>query len=318
MKRINKILCAAFVVALAASCEKTPQVVDFPIQGDLNISGKYVNYLHGTQGWIAEDKVGVFVTSDGVEQANLQYVPSEICEASPNQYVDGYFSYEEENYKAEEVALTAVGDKAGFKQGSHNIYAYVPYAEGNASYSAVKLPKLDVQKQIPYVGTYFIDLNYLFAYAKTAAPVEEMTSANISLGEFTSPYVQMTLPSMTFPAACEGKTITKIKISAAVDIATVESTIDLSTGEISGTKSKTIEIDLGEEGIAIAKDFFGTIGSSGTAYAVILMDFETGLNTDFTITCTVGETEYVATGKPAAAPFSGDGNLNMYGTISFE
>ena len=93
MKRFNKIVCAALAVAAVASCDKEPEIVDFPIVGDFTITAAYPSglnedysdneyYAHGTQGWTAMDKLGVFVTSEGTVQANLAYVPSEVLKSS--------------------------------------------------------------------------------------------------------------------------------------------------------------------------------------------------------------------------------------------
>lgn len=109
MKKTLKFLLTAFVAVIAAGCKEDEGPVDYPVIGNLNISGRYVTYLHGRQGWVEEDQIGVFVTSDGIEQANLLYEPSEICPATPNEWVEGLFSYEEENYKDGDILLNPVG-----------------------------------------------------------------------------------------------------------------------------------------------------------------------------------------------------------------
>lgn len=315
MKKTLKFLLTAFVAVIAAGCKEDEGPVDYPVTGNLNISGRYVTYLHGSQGWVKEDQIGVFVTSDGIEQANLLYEPSEICPATPNEYVEGYYSYEEENYKDGDILLNPVGGgaSAGFKQGEHCVYAYTPYAEGNTTYSAVRLPSLASQEYIPIDGLIYFKREYNFAYARLSAPVSEYTSATLSLGDFTSAFVQMTIPSPTFPDALEGKTVTKLVVSADKDIATSDAVINLATGEISGTMSKSIELDFGD-GLALASGFFGL--TMETLYIVMCIDFDEALKTTFTFTYTIDGQEYTITGTPSAT-MSSDGNLNMYGALSF-
>lgn len=125
MKKTLKFLLTAFVAVIAAGCKEDEGPVDYPVTGNLNISGRYVTYLHGSQGWVKEDQIGVFVTSDGIEQANLLYEPSEICPATPNEYVEGYYSYEEENYKDGDILLNPVGGEP-LQVSSRVSTAYMP------------------------------------------------------------------------------------------------------------------------------------------------------------------------------------------------
>ncbi len=316
MKRINIFACMALGVMLAAGCDKDePKVVDFPVVGDFSISGKYVTYMHGYQGWVAEDKIGVFVTSDGVEQSNLAYKPSEICPASPNEWVEGYFSYKEADYKDGDILLTAEGTKAGFKQGEHMIYAYVPYTEGNDTHTAVRLPDLTKQEYIPYIGLNYLKFEYAFAYAKLAGPVSEYSSATLSLGEFTSPLVQMTAAPAIENEELENKTITKIVVSADKDIVCKDATINLETGEVTGEMSKSFELVLPKEGLTITKSFFGL--SMETIYLSLCIDPKVAMETEFTFTFTIDGKDYTATGKPNEK-MSMDGNLNMYNQLSIK
>ena len=302
--------CAAAVVGCD---EKEPEIVDFPVVGNLNISGRYVTYLHGSQGWIEEDRIGVFVTSDGVEQVNLPYVPSEVCPAEPNEYVEGYYQYDEEKYQDGDILLTPEGQAAGFKQGEHNIYAYVPYAEGNTSHTAVKLPKTDNQEYFNFDGIRYFNPEYNFAYARLAEPVTEYSSATHSLGDFVSPFVQMTVPSPTFPDALEGKTITKVTISADKNIATTDAVINLETGEVTGTLSKSIEIVF-PDGVTLEKGYFGI--TMETLYIVMCIDFDEALQTEFSFTYTIDGSDYTISGTPNSS-MSSDGNVNMYEALEF-
>lgn len=154
---------------------------------------------------------------------------------------------------------------------------------------------------------------YNFAYARLSSPVSEYTSATLSLGDFTSAFVQMTIPSPTFPDALEGKTVTKLVVSADKDIATSDAVINLATGEISGTMSKSIELDLGD-GFVLASGFFGL--TMETLYIPMCIDFDEALETTFSFTYTIDGQDYIITGTPSAK-MSSDGNLNMYGALSF-
>ena len=96
----NLFFGAVLVIAAAVACQpKDNGPVDYPVQGELKLYGENV----------AEQQVGVFVTSEGLPPNNLLYTAAKGTGA---------------------VALTAKADKAGFKQGKHTIYAYAPYAEG--------------------------------------------------------------------------------------------------------------------------------------------------------------------------------------------
>lgn len=82
----NRLFYVAACVALAlssAGCsnDDVEEDVDVPVVGEISISGIYNVYSHGTQGWIKEDKVGVYVLSDGKPQNNMLYVPSEVAES---------------------------------------------------------------------------------------------------------------------------------------------------------------------------------------------------------------------------------------------
>lgn len=320
MKRIYRFVCAAFAIAAAAGCEKEQKVTDFPIQGELSISGKYVTYLHGYQGWIAEDEIGVFVTSDGVEQCNLQYVPSEYC---PTVEGSGSLIYDTENYKNSDILLSPKGNAAGFKQGEHNIYAYVPYDKDNTDHTAIPLPKIDIQKYHPLTSPgrvmQYTNPEYDFAYAKLAEPINEYTSATLSLGEFTSPYLMMTIPCANFSDDFKDKTVTKVVISADVDIAVSDATINLETGEISGNFSKSVTYEI-PDGLKIEyveyMPGFG-MNNMSTMYVVIYGNYEDAIKTEYTITYTIDGQEYTTKATPGNMQIA-EGNINMAGVISFE
>lgn len=327
MKRFNKIVCAALAVAAVAACDNEPEVVDFPIVGDFTITAAYPGgfnedystneyYAHGTQGWTAMDKLGVFVTSDGVLQANLAYVPSEVCPLIDSPYVPGMKTYDDENVVVEAVALNAEGAKAGFKKGEHKIYAYMPYVEGAADYTAVPMPDLSVQSGAnPVDGLSTPDPAYLFAYAKAEAGNEHST-APVALGNMIPVHTQMTLMSPTFGEDMVGKKVTAITISADVDLVAKNATFNLETEKIEGEWSKTISINVPEGGLEIVEGWSGA-AYDGTSYVVLNLDGETALTTDFTFTFVIDGVEYTQTSKPAPAPMGSADNLNMYGCLDF-
>lgn len=144
--------------------------------------------------------------------------------------------------------------------------------------------------------------------------MSEYTSATLSLGDFTSAFVQMTIPSLAIPDALEGKTVTKLVVSADKDIATSDAVINLATGEISGMMSKSIELDFGDGLVLVDSGYFGVIME--TLYIVMCIDFDEALETTFSFTYTIDGQDYTITGTPSAK-MSSDGNLNMYGALSF-
>lgn len=313
MKRLNLIVVAALAIAGAASCEKQP--TDFPIVGDLTISASYNNYVHGDQGWIENDQLGVFVTSDGVAQNNLLYAPSQFCPLVPNKYVPEMLGYDAEKIIEGAVILNAKGEKAGFKQGTHNLYVYTPYNAAATDYKAIPMPDLSQQSGgNPVNGLFQPDPAYLFAYA--TKEVKEYSAAPVELGEMTPLYCQLTLMSPEFGDSFIGKKVTKIKVSANIGIAAKSSTFNFETKKIEGELSKTVELtSIPAEGLEIFKGYFGA-GYEGSNYIVLNIDYETGLNTEFTFTFTIDGQEYSATSKPNPQ-MSMNGNLNMYGSLKF-
>ncbi len=309
MKTIKFVVALALTAAVFASCEKEPQ--DVQIVGDITLTGEYTTYLHGGNGWLENDVVGVFVTSDGFPQKNLEYKPSEVLKMVESPYVPGYFLPGD---PVGNVTLTPAGTAAGFKAGEHNIYAYVPYAAGNEDLNAIPLPDLTVQNPVP--DQYSPDAKYNFAYA-SIAPFSEYSAAAKDFGNFKSAFVQMTVPSPDFPADVEGKKLTKVVVSADTNIATKKATIDLTNGQIAGDSAKTIEYVFAGEGEVLAKGFFGV--SAPTLYLVLSIDEEAALATTFTFKYVVDGKEYTCSGRPVGkdSPMYMAGNLNMYGNLAF-
>lgn len=313
MKRLSYFLCSALVVlGGAASCEKEAGVVDYPIEGPLTFSGTYDTYLHGTQGWIEEDKLGIYVISDGVAQSNLQYEPvevsvPEIIEMDDKKYI---------MYNGDEVLTTTfkpVGEEAGFKKGSHYVYAYTPYAAGNDDYKAVKLPYNAVQE---YNSTQFrADWKYTFAHAKLTWPLNALKTEAISFGDFISPYVAMTIPTPEFGETFkEGQKISKVVISSDLDIAVEDATINLETAAISGALGKSIEIAFPEGPLELNSNPYVEGLSMETLYVSVLGDFAEAVKAEYTVTYTIDGKEYTTKGKPATS-FVIEGNVNLSGLV---
>ena len=292
------------------ACQKTEPVVDYPIQGVFTLQGTYNTYSHGVQGWIQEDEIGVYVTSEGVAQTNLKYTPTSYSVLEESPYLPGYFIY---GNPVLTTTFKAVGQEAGFKQGEHNIYAYVPYSEGNQDYTAVKLPDLDVQKFQNDASA--VDPKYCFAYAAIKG-VKEYSAEVMDFGDFKTPFTQVSIPSPKFPESIVGgEKITKVVLSSTIDLSCKDATINLETGEIKGTMSKSIEVKLPEGGVEITKEIFGI--TAPPFFLESASDYATALVADYTLTMTVNGTEYSATGKPATG-MSSDGNVNFYGVFKFE
>lgn len=311
MKKLSYFIVAATLVGGGLmACQKTEPVVDYPIQGVFTLQGTYNTYSHGLQGWIQEDEIGVYVTSEGVAQTNLQYTPTSYSVLEESPYVPGVFVYGDPVLT---TTFKAVGQEAGFKQGEHNIYAYVPYSEGNQDYTAVKLPDLDSQEYKEMV--FAVEPQYCFAYASIKG-VKEYSAEVMDFGDFQTPFTQVTIPSPEFPESIVGgEKITKVVLSSTIDLSCKDATINLETGEIKGTMSKSIEVKLPEGGVEITKGYFG--GAEAPIFFLELAsDYATAKEVDYTLTMTINGKEYSATGKPGGIAL--DGNVNLAGAFKFE
>jgi hypothetical protein len=246
----NFFFSAVLAIAAAVACtEKGP--VDYPVQGTFTLYGENV----------AEQQVGVFVTSDGLPQNNLLYTAAK-GEGS--------------------VALTAKADKAGFKQGNHVIYAYAPYAEG-AEISAVPV---DFTKQATVAFDPLADdptlAGLMLSYNSQAQPVYY---ASTEVKELTS--AAITLPFQALNALTEvsvgepglegananaqvGKKVSKIVITCDKAIAYTGQTLDLTTGKLVGGKAvNSIEI---AADMTIKK--IGSVSANGFTFKTCLTEEE--------------------------------------------
>ena len=246
----NFFFSAVLAIAAAVACtEKGP--VDYPVQGTFTLYGENV----------AEQQVGVFVTSDGLPQNNLLYTAAK-GEGS--------------------VALTAKADKAGFKQGNHVIYAYAPYAEG-AEISAVPV---DFTKQATVAFDPLADdpalAGLMLSYNSQAQPVYY---ASTEVKELTS--AAITLPFQALNALTEvsvgepgleganaeaqvGKKVSKIVITCDKPIAYTGQVLDLTTGKLVGGKAvNSIEITAD---MTIKK--IGSVSANGFTFKTCLTEEE--------------------------------------------
>lgn len=225
MNKLNYFFAAALAVVAVACNPSEDGPKDFPIKGEFSL------YAEG----VSADKAGVFVTSEGVMQANLEYAVAE-GEGS--------------------VALTAAGEKAGFKQGDHVIYAYAPYAEAAAELASIPMPDYSVQATEaydPYAGIEGIE-GLMITYASVAAPFEvavtelsEYSSAAITL-PFESAVSLTTVEVMEYGLEGEnvdgfvGKKVSKIVVSADAPIAIKNATYSFEENKVTSEDSNSIEL----------------------------------------------------------------------------
>lgn len=303
MKRLNLFVCAALVVAGAASCDpETPVAQDttFRVSAAYNSDAAYG---HGMQGWIESDKLGVFVLSDGNAVAsNLLYTPSQVAPQ------DG--SYDEVG----EVELITSAPALSLPHGFNTVYAYTPYVEGLTDMTAIPLPDASVQTYTP--GVYRPDVNLTFAYNKA----EVCDCGIVRMGQMTPAYTQMTIPSPSFPDSFVGKKVTKVVVagnSSYTKIAAKAATIDITTGKMSGELVNAVEILLPEGGLDISSGYFGA--STETLYVIMNSDkkFEDIITTKFKFTYTIDNVAYEMVATPNGS-MSSAGNINMYGQLAIE
>ena len=113
MKRLN-FICTAFAVAAVVACDPAEtKPLDFPVVGEIALSGESTNAA--SKSWYPGEQIGVFVTSDGIAQVNLLYTPSEVCEDKSTEANGAKFWMFGD--PVGNVALNASSEKAGFKQG---------------------------------------------------------------------------------------------------------------------------------------------------------------------------------------------------------
>ena len=316
----RKFLCMAAFAAMTlglTSCsddddvEKAEEVVDFPVVGTINLSGAYNVYSHGAQGWIKEDKVGLFVLSDGVAQSNLSYESSKVATAQTFPMGDVEMTMYDKPFVTEDTPLKPTSTEvAGFKKGEHTLYAYVPFNTASKDYTAVVLPNLTTQElyetEMPNMP------NRKYGFDVASAKVSTFSSATVSLGEFEPLFSQITYPSPKFGMDFDGKKVSKVVVSCDKAIAYEEgATINLATKEIKGTPVKEITMNLNDK-TAKYNSRYDNVSLGTTLCFMVAVPFETAKDYEFTFTFTVEGKEYAVKGKPNANG-SKKNNLNMNG-----
>ncbi|WP_290539991.1 fimbrillin family protein [Alistipes sp.] len=305
----NKFFYMATCVALAltaAGCSDDEEK-DIPVIGDISVSGIYNVYSHGNQGWIQEDKVGLYVLSDGKAQDNLPYVSTKV--AGYKEVEMGGKTYILYNEKiVEDTPLKPASDiKAGFKAGEHWIYAYVPFSEASKDHTAVALPDVSVQQY--YAAEFMPHRKYGFDVA--AAKVSAYSAAVVSLGEFKPLFSQITLPSVACPETLVGKKLTKVVVTCDRPLSYEPgATINLATMEIAGKGLNTVTYEI-PDGLEVKANKRGG-ASLETCYVMIAVPFETALNCTFKFDLTIDGRVYTINGQPDARKSSRN-NLNMHG-----
>lgn len=153
---------------------------------------------------------------------------------------------------------------------------------------------------------------YSFAYA--SATTSSYSAATVTLGEFKSLFSQLTLPALECPDALAGKTCTKIVVTCDEHPLSYAdgATVNLATGEISGTPLNSVTYNI-PDGLVVNAGFpaFGLPASLETAYMMVAVPFEEGMNYTYKFTLTIGGQEYTTSGKPKTGFWSTDNNLNM-------
>lgn len=307
-------MCSALVVlGGAVSCEKEESVVDFPTVGPLTFSGTYDLYFHGSQGWVEEDRLGIFVTSDGLTQSNLEYAPVEFSILEESEHVPGFFLYGD---PVPTTTFKAVAGEVGFKKGPHYVYAYTPYDAASLDYKTVKLPDLAVQE---YSSAIFRpEFKYGFAHAKLTWPIKKYTPEATSFGSFVSPYTQITIPSPQIKNKelfKGGEKIEKIVLSSTIDLAVTDATINLESGVVKGNFQKSIEVSFEKaEAKVDYSDFLGA--SFPTFYLVTSADPAEALTAEYTLTAVVDGKEYSSKGVPSKMATAD--NINLWNSFTIE
>lgn len=302
MKRLKFFVLAALAISFAASCEEEGPV-DFPIVGEFTITGESTNAA--TSSWYPGEQLGVFVTSEGVAQTNLIYQPSEVCEdksvlLDENDPSSKYWMFGD---PIGNVTLNAKGEKAGFKQGVHKIYAYSPYDAAAADLTAVPMPDLASQDDSAFQG---MTINPALSFIYASAEVKEYSAAPINLGKFKSVYTSLNTGTIELKGAPEGVTnctIVKLLISADKTIAYKNASFNMVEEKIGGEPSSielTTKLAI-TEGMAFDMESMSmktVLGSDGPAkFAVVSPasadDFKT-MKFSFTAVLSDGS-EYVGT-----------------------
>ena len=325
MKRLNYFVCAALAVAAVVACDPAEdQPKDFPVVGEIALSGESTNAATGS--WYPGEQLGVFVTSEGVAQVNLLYTPSETCadnsvlldETDPT---SKYWMFGD---PVGNVALNASSEKAGFKQGAHNVYVYSPYNAAATDVTAVPMPDLTNQDDTVFSGQ-TADPKYSFVYG--SAEVKEYTTAPVDLGKFNSVYFSLNTGTIELngtPENVTDLTIVKLIISADKTLAYKNPTFNLVEGKINGEPA-AVEVKTAlaiTEGMSFDMESMSmksVIGSDGPAkfYVVAPASVDDFKTMQFSFTAVLSDgSEYVGTGiTPNVMSYEGEAMVTLGGRV---
>jgi len=275
-------------------------VPDLPIVGNFLLTGQCSDNPIRYSTWVEGDKIGVFVTSEGQPQNNLCYAPKEV-----GAYDEATFSYTKE---VGNVELVAAGEKAGFKQGEHTIYAYYPYVAEAADVTAVPMPDITVQDLSGEHPKLFAETKHVFGYAK--AVCSKYSAAAVDFGKFTSPVTKLNLNNLTFKDEMGGKTIKTVTITGSTDpVGYKNPTFDLTEGKFSG-EAAPVEVISGQK-ITEAGELFPGFSMPATTeepFTIVLaIDFEKAMAQTYTLTVETADGVIVkAEGVEPQKDWSGD------------
>lgn len=293
---MKKILISLAAIALVfASCSKDN---DPKIIGDFSISGQAATGAGRFSTWIPEDSLGVFVTSKGKTQENLLYFPSE--HASYNEdYISraGYYAIAD-GTSVGDVLLRPATEAAGFKKGTHTIYAYYPYNAAADNINAIPVPDNSVQDKTQITQKFFGQVSYkwVFGYAKKS--VSEYSAATVDLGQFKSPVTMFNTGGLPFTADAKDRTIVKLNIAANGTIAYKNAAFDLESEKYVGDAVDNIDYICD---ITINVMSFGSFSFVNVDPAIFVVDtdLETAKGYTFTFTATMDNGDVYTATAPA-------------------
>lgn len=287
-----------------AGPDTPPSVEDIPIVGDFLLTGQCSDNPVRYETWVEGDQIGVFVSSDeGLPQNNLLYTPKE---------VGAYDSEKFELVDIGNVELVADGQKAGFKQGKHTIYAYYPYVAEAVDVKAVPMPDITVQDLSGEHPVMYAETKYVFGYAK--ATCSKYSVAAVDFGMFTSPVTKLNLNNVGFEdESLVGKTVEKLIISGdKYPIGYKEPTFDL-TEEKFGGEAAPVEVLSNQK---VINEMWGMTMPPSLAdpFTIVLaIDLEKALEQTYTLTAVTTDGVTVKAEGVAAQEDWGGGAIMIMG-----
>lgn len=227
---MKKMLLLAAIAALAGSCAKTDSCNITPSGNDIQISATIadispssrVAYTNGsTAEWADNDALGLFCTQSSPAAANLQFT------------VTGTAS------TPVWTPATTIYWKDGTTQ--HSVLAYAPYAAGNSSSAAVKVPALATQ-----TGTINAAQDLLYSKNLGTTGVTRGTAVALT---FTHALALIEFKMLIGGGIATGTTLTNFILAAGANdkfyTSDTNSTIDIASGTLTltgGTTTNTATI----------------------------------------------------------------------------